>query len=68
MALCATKCVTYTCEDWGSSMHILKKWLKRQAQKLEEEFHGRLGEVIFLEEFKYMFNFAAIAFFVSSFV
>jgi len=61
LALCATKCVTYTCEDWSSSM--IKTWLKRQTQKLDEDFHGSLGEVIFLEELKYVFNFTAIAFF-----
>ena len=61
LALCATKCVTYTCEDWSSSM--IKTWLKRQTRKLGEDFHGSLGEVIFLEELKYVFNFTAIAFF-----
>ena len=61
LALCATKCVTYTCEDWSSSM--IKTWLKRQTRKLGEDFHGSLGEVIFLEELKYVFNFAAIPFF-----
>ena len=42
---------------------MIKTWLKRQTQKLEEDFHGSLGEVIFLEELKYVFNFTAIAFF-----
>ena len=37
--------------------------VKRLAQKLEDNFHGSLGEVIFLEELKCVFNFAAIAFF-----
>ena len=42
---------------------MIKTWLKRQTRKLGEDFHGSLGEVIFLEELKYVFNFTAIAFF-----
>ena len=42
---------------------MIKTWLKRQTRKLGEDFYGSLGEVIFLEELKYVFNFTAIAFF-----
>ena len=42
---------------------MIKTWLKRQTRKLDEDFHGSLGEVIFLEELKSVFNFTAIAFF-----
>ena len=49
LALYATKCVSYTCENWHSTM--IKTWSKRQTQKLEADFHGSLGAVIFLEEY-----------------
>ena len=69
LALCATKCVSisYACEDWGSIM--IKTWLKRQTRKLEGDFHGSLGAVIFLVEYLNIYLILQLRFlFVSSFV
>ena len=67
LALCATKCVSisYACEDWGSIM--IKTWLKRQTRKLEGDFHGSLGAVIFLVEYLNIYLILQLCFlFVSS--
>ena len=69
MALCASKCVSisYACEDWGSKM--IKTWLKRQTRKLEGDFHGSLGAVIFRVEYLNIYLILQLCFlFVSSFV
>ena len=69
LALCASKCVSisYACEDWGSKM--IKTWLKRQTRKLEGDFLGSLGAVMFLVEYLNIYLILQPCFlFVSSFV
>ena len=51
LALCASKCVPYTCEDWGS-IYDLNMVQEANTKIRMKYFHGSLSAVIFLEENK----------------